>query len=344
MSLPTETKVFILNEPPIGAIKPDTFKLKTQPIPELKDGQVLVKVEALSNEPAQRIWMDGAIDPRRLYTEPIKKGEPVRSLANAKVIASKSSKWPVGTIVNGFMAWYEYGVLNEDTIQSKAVQIPGLSPYLSLSAVGLTGLTAYTAVFGKCKLKPEQIVVVSGAAGAVGSVFVQLAKKVVGCTKVIGIAGGKEKCDWVKSLGADECIDYKDKDYKKHLASVLPDYADVYFDNVGGEILDTMLGLIKLNGLVVCCGAIAGYNGEPLQLKNWADVIFQRFTIQGFLFSDHKAELPKALEDIPKWIKDGTLDVTEGEDVHEAKFEDVPKIWAKLFSGGNKGKLITKLV
>ncbi|KAG7548925.1 hypothetical protein FFLO_03217 [Filobasidium floriforme] len=342
-SHPTTSRVWTLAEPPTGPITSSTFSLETQDLPELKDGQVLVQPTHLSNDPAQRTWMDGDTDPRRLYAPPILKGQSVTAGGIAKVIKSKSSKWKEGQEVSGTFGWYEYAVVDESQIQSEAIKIPGQSPVISLSFLGGIGLTAYFGVFDVCKLEKDSVVVVSGAAGAVGSTVVQIAKKVVGCKKVIGIAGGKEKCDWVKSLGADECVDYKSSSYAKDLKDLLPDYADVYFDNVGGEILDVMLPLVKRYGKIAVCGSIANYNGEPMKLKNWREVIYNRLHIQGLIIFDYLDRAGQAISDLSGWIKDGKIETTGGEMIVDTKFEDIPATWQMLFEGGNKGKLITKL-
>jgi len=347
MSFPKTTQIYILNEPPIGEISSETFKLETRPLPsleELTDGQILIKVLALSNDPAQRGWMSGKSDPRRAYIPPVKKGEPVRAIVLAEVVASKSTKYKEGTKITCMAGWFEYGVIHESVVSGEAATIPGYSEYISLGLLGGTGMTAYVGAFVELNLNKDSIVVISGAAGGVGSVLVQIAKKVIGCKRVVGIAGGEEKCEWVKSLGADACVDYKDPDYASHLAQELPDFADAYFDNVGGEVLDNMLKLVKRFGKISACGAISGYNGKPLLLQNYGEIITNRLDLKGFVVIDHAGVMPKARQEMIGWLKEGKIDITEGETVVETKFEDVPKTWKMLFEGGNKGKLVTKLV
>ncbi|GFZ46864.1 hypothetical protein JCM24511_04084 [Saitozyma sp. JCM 24511] len=343
-SIPKTTRVIINANPPVGEIKPDTFKVEERPLPELQEGQVLVKILALGNEPAQRNWLDTSIDERRLYAPPIRKGDVVRSPAIAEVLASKSGKWKEGQRVTGFFGWTEYAVVKEEEITREAANVKGQSEWISLGALGLTGLTAWAGAFDVCHIKPEHTVLVSGAAGAVGSAFVQIAKNVVGCAKVVGVAGGKEKCDWVKKLGADECLDYKSPDFEKDLKAALPDYADVFFDNVGGKVLDLGLTVVKRYGFICQCGAISGYQGKPLTLEHYGEVIMNRLTIKGMILMDHVKLIPQASQELQKWVEEGKIDVTEGETVVDTKFEDVPKTWQLLFTGGNKGKLVTKLV
>lgn len=346
-SIPSETKVYILNNPPSGAIQPDTFKLQTQSLPkenELKEGELLLKTIALSNDPAQRTWMEKGVDARRLYAPPIKQGDAVRAFAMLEVIAANSQKFKVGDRVNASSTWQEYTVLKDDAVMP-ARDVEGHSEFISMSSIGMVGLTAYFGAYDVAQLKKEHTVVVSGAAGAVGSIFVQIAKKVIGCEKVIGIAGGKEKCDWVKSLGADECVDYKAGNLEESLRKAVPDYCDVYFDNVGGETLDIMLSLVKRYGTVACCGAISQYNEEsPLQLKNWAEIVFNRLRVQGFIVVDYMKDFQKAQKELAEWITSGKLDAKDSEHVVDTKFEDIPKTWHMLFDGGNKGKLLTRLV
>ncbi|ORY26140.1 NAD(P)-binding protein [Naematelia encephala] len=344
MSVPTSTQAYILNEPPTGNITPSTFVVETRPIPELKDGQVLVRAVAFSNDPAQRGWMSANADPKRSYSTPVQKGEVMRAYLLGEVVLSKSEKHKVGSRVVGMLGWAEYAVAGEDQVR-QAPPIEGQSEFIHLSFLGMTTLTAYVGAFGEMKLKPEHVIVISGAAGAVGSVLVQIAKKVIGCKKVVGIAGGKGKCDWVKSLGADECIDYKDPNYPTLLKDALPDYADRYFDNVGGEVLDNMLPLVKRWGHVAVCGAISSYmGGNPLKLEHWGEVISNRITIKGFLCFDHP-DLSKTFPgEVSEWIKQGKITVSDGEQIEPASFKDIPEVWQILFKGGNKGKLITKLV
>jgi len=321
----------------------DTFKVETQDLPTLQDGQVLLKTIAIGNLPAQRTWMDNEIDPKRLYAPPIKKGEVVRAPGIAEVLESKSDKYKVGQRVVTFVDWREKKVVKAEEIQGEAASIEGKSEWLSLTMLGVNGLTAWAGVFREMKLKPEDTLLVSGAAGSVGTCIVQLAKHVVGCKRVVGIAGGKEKCDWVKSLGADECVDYKAESFAKDLAAALPDEADHFFDNVGGPVLDEAMTLIKRYGHLTICGAISGYHGKPLQLTNWREIVYNRYTIKGYILSDHAKEFPTAAKELREYVSQGKLTVDK-ETVVDTKFEDVPKTWQRLFSGDNQGTLVTKLV
>ncbi|OCF75336.1 hypothetical protein I204_04191 [Kwoniella mangroviensis CBS 8886] len=334
--------IWLLKTRPADKSTPNDFELTTRPTPnidDLKEGQVLIKNTSFGSDPAQRIWTDGSIDPKRIYTEPILVGDAIRASTMGTVVLSKSNKWNVGDDVYGDGDWAEYSVVEDSGLLCHS-DIEGQSPYIPNSILGLTSQTAWVGAFKEMELIPEHVLVVSGAAGAVGSTLIQIAKKVIGVRTVIGIAGGKDKCEWVKSIGADHC----DPKYPEHLKKLLPDYADRFFDNVGGEILDNMLTLMKEYGLVSICGAIAGYNDGGMTLKRGGELIYNRFTIKGMLIFDHAAVLNQAVSELAQWIRDGTISNTESESVIEGEFEDIPEIYDKLFSGGNKGKLITKLV
>ncbi|KIW09077.1 uncharacterized protein PV09_00025 [Verruconis gallopava] len=350
MPLPTSTKTLILANKPTGKIVLDgpnpTFTLEEKPLPELQDGQVLTELLYLSNDPAQRGWIDANQDPARLYVPPVNKGEPMRSGGIYKVLASKNASFPEGSVVRGWGGWSQYQVMSPTTNGLQPCEeIPGVSVTHYLGALGGTGMTAYSGLVFVGEATKDDVVVVSGAAGATGSMVVQIAKHLVGCKKVIGLAGTDEKCRWVESLGADVCINYK-KDWKTQLTAATEGLANVYFDNVGGEQLDFMLTRLARHGRVVACGAIADYNAEEKYgIKNWFDVITMRLQIKGFIVFDFAKEHPEITRKLIQGVKDGKIKISdENETVVDTKFEDVPKTWVKLFEGGNKGKLVTRLV
>ncbi|KAF2434798.1 NAD(P)-binding protein [Tothia fuscella] len=351
MSLPTKTRAWVLaNKPKDHAILsgPDaTFKLETQELPPLQDGQLLVQIQYLSNDPAQRGWIDADIQANRLYVAPVEVGETMRARGVCKILSSKDSNFKEGDLVLGPGNWREYAVVNTKECQP-VMDIPGVSPTQFLGALGGTGLTAYVGLVENVGVKKGESLVVSGAAGATGSMVVQIAKHIVGCSKVIGLAGTDEKCRWVESLGADKCINYKSPDWKDQLTRATDPFVDIYFDNVGGETLDLMLTRLKTHGRVSSCGAISDYNkGEKYGLKNYFEVIMQRLQIKGFIVMDYLTEgrgakFTKILADA---TREGKLKVgEENETVVDTKFEDVPKTWVKLFEGGNQGKLVTHIV
>ncbi|KIX98350.1 uncharacterized protein Z520_05651 [Fonsecaea multimorphosa CBS 102226] len=350
---PTSTRTWILANRPKGTptfastdANP-TFKLVERPLPPLQPNQVLVKTLFFSNDPAQRPAIDASVKAERHYTPPVEIGAPMMARGLAEVVESTADNLPKGTIVAVAPGWTEYAVVDAADASPRQPLPGGLSITHYLGAFGGPGLTAYYGLVVIGEAKKGMRVVVSGAAGATGSMVVQIAKNIVGCSEVIGIAGSDEKCRWVESLGADKCINYKSPTFEEDLNKATDGFVDIYFDNVGGHILDLMLARLKRYGVSVACGSITSYNSmEPTVLQNYFQVITMRLSIRGFIVSDY---LPKAQETIQLFvqaIKDGKLKITneESEQVVDTKFEDVPKTWLKLFEGGNTGKLVTKLV
>ena len=270
----------------------------------------------------------------------------MRAGAIAEVLESKSDKYKKGDVVRASTGWTKYIALDAKECQA-IQQIPGLSNTHYLGAFGPTGITAYYGTKIIARAGPDDVVVVSGAAGATGSMAVQIAKKILGCKKVIGIAGSDDKCRWVQSLGADLCVNYKNPDFKKQLRTATDGFVDVYFDNVGGPILDLMLTRMKKHGRIAACGAITDYNSSnPTGLKNWFEIISNRIEIRGFIIFDFIAtgKGPEAVKEMVQAWKDGKIQVgNDNETVVETKFEDIPKTWVKLFEGSNTGKLVTQL-
>lgn len=270
MSNPSSTKQWHLKSRPTGlptySGSNANFSLVDVDLPKLSANQVLLKTLYLSNDPAQRAWLD---DSPGLYVAPVPIDGPMRARGIAEVLASNSDSVKVGSKVTATMGWTEYAVLDA----SEVIVLPPVPKGLNLShyigALGSTGLTAYYGLVEIGQAKKSQTLVVSGAAGATGNMVVQIAKGIVGCAKIVGLAGSDDKCRWVESIGADKCINYKNDDWRQQLKEATGDGADVYFDNVGGETLDEMLALMKQNGVVVACGAISGYNDQdPTILKS----------------------------------------------------------------------------
>ncbi|KIV87173.1 hypothetical protein PV11_02738 [Exophiala sideris] len=348
-NLPTKTRSWILTNKPTGLAtisgdKP-TFTLKTRDLSPLKDDQVLVKALYYSNDPAQRGWISPTVPEGRLYVKPVEVGEAMRARGLAQVIDSKSDKIAKGTIVSGTTDWNEYVVLDASAVTPVQPLPGGLSLTHYLGALGGTGLTAYYGLVVVCEAKKGEKVVVSGAAGATGSMVVQIAKNIVGASNVIGIAGSDSKCRWVESLGADKCLNYKSPSFAADLKEATKDGVDVYFDNVGGEILDLMLGNLSMYGRIAACGSISGYNSDqPTVLKNYFQVISMRLQLRGFIIIDYLSKAGEVLKLFREAIQEGKLKIGDGnETVVSTKFEDVPKTWLKLFSGDNTGKLVTKV-
>ncbi|KAL9055308.1 MAG: hypothetical protein Q9162_003615 [Coniocarpon cinnabarinum] len=331
-----------------------TWQLKRVALPVLKSNQLLVKTLYLSNDPAQRGWMSAraAADPSRFYATPVQIGEPMRARGICEVTESTDPKFKNGDLVLGQCGWSEQAVLNAAEAIPVSPLPGGLSNTHYLGALGSTGLTAYYGLVETARTKPIDVVVVSGAAGATGSMVVQIARKVIGCRRVIGIAGGEEKCKWVESLGADVCVDYKNPrggDLNDALKQALGEgqYADVYFDNVGGYILDTMLLLMSNYGRVAACGAVSNYNNESnaYALKNTFRIVVNRIEIKGFIVFDFLHKRAEILDLYRRAIADGRISLDDkNETIVETKFEDVPATWMRLFEGRNQGKLVTKIV
>lgn len=264
----------------------------------------------------------------------------------AEVVESRANHIPKGTLVTAYMGWTEYAVLDAKAC-TPVEKIPGVAITHFLGALGVPGLTAYYGIKEIVRAGPEDTVVVSGAAGATGSMVVQIAKKLLGCKRVIGMAGTDEKCRWVEILGADVCLNYKNPDFKKELYKATEGFVDVYFDNVGGEILDLMLRRMARFGRIAACGAVAEYNeSTPKGLKSWLEVISMRLEIRGFIVLDFLAQGkgPQAIKELREALKEGKITVgDQNETVVKTEFEGIPETWMKLFEGGNMGKLVTKL-
>ena len=346
------TKQWLLANKPLGEpilSGPDaTFKLATVELPALKPDQLLAKVRYFSNDTGLRNFIQSTVAPERLYVPAVPVGSPMRSGIIAEVVESTSPLYKAGDLVMDFHlgTWSELVVLNAATSQPMPPLPNGLSATHYLGAFGASGLAAYTGLYYAGQAKPEHTIVVSAAAGATGNMAVQIAVQLLGAKRVIGIAGSDEKCAWVKEeLGAHECINYKSPTFAQDLKAATPDEVDVYFDNVGGFVLDEMLTRMKRNGTVAVCGAVSGYNNdEPLALKNWFEVISARINIRGFIMLDYMDKVPAILGELIGAVADGRIKLGNAETVVEAKIEDQPSIWMRLFSGGNQGKLLTKLV
>ena len=286
-----QTQQWILANPPSKdpVIDGDnaTFKLQTVTLPAPGPDQVLLKVQYLSNDPAQRGWIQQGVDPERLYTEPVKQGEVMRAFGVSEVVQSNSSTIQQGQLVLATTGWTEYAVV--DAKECRPIRPDpqaGIRPTHFIGALGGTGLTAYYGLIDIVRTTAADTVVVSGAAGATGSMVVQLAKHLVGCKKVIGIAGGAKKCAWVESLGADICVDYKAPDFVEKLKAATEGFVDVYFDNVGGEILSLMLTRMKRYGRISACGAVSTYNDRDIGVHNWFEIITNRLEVRGFIVTD----------------------------------------------------------
>ncbi len=338
--MPSNQQILLDNRPE-GEASVSNFKLVTAQTPALQDGQVLVRHHYLSLDP----YMRGRMNDSKSYAQPQPLGEVMIGGTVGEVVESRHSKFAVGDKVVGMGGWQEYSVV--DANQPGAVRkvdtthVP-LSHYLG--AVGMPGVTAWYGLVKIINPKAGETMVVSAAAGAVGSAFGALAKA-RGC-RVVGIAGGKDKCDYVvKELGFDACVDYKEhKDaisLSKALKQACPNGIDGYFENVGGMVLDAVLLRMNAFGRIAVCGMIAGYNGQPLPLANPALILVSRLKVEGFIVSEHMEIWPEALKELGTLV--GTGKLRPRESVAQG-IAAAPEAFLGLLKGKNFGKQLVKLI
>ncbi|MDP5120114.1 MAG: NADP-dependent oxidoreductase [Spirosomaceae bacterium] len=320
---------------PVGEPTNDCWKIEDAELPEINDGEVLVKTLYLSIDPAMRGWMNAS----RSYIKPVEIGDVMRALGIGEVVDSKDDNFKKGDFVSGNTGVQEYASLPAKELIKVDPSFVDLPVYLG--TLGMSGMTAYFGILDTGLPKEGETVVVSGAAGSVGSVVGQIAK-IKGC-RVVGIAGGKDKCDYVvNELGFDACVDYKEDGLRKNLAKACPSGVDVYFDNVGGEILDTMLTLINKRARIVICGAISQYNAtESSGPKNYLSLLVNRARMEGIVVFDNIANYGKAAKEMGGWIAAGKLNANYH--VEEGGVKAFHETLMKLFSGANTGKMVLKV-
>ncbi|SDC00771.1 hypothetical protein SAMN05216345_101146 [Cupriavidus sp. YR651] len=337
MSNPTYKRIVLASRPE-AAVTPDNFRLEEVPVPDLADGQVLVRNHFLSLDP----YMRGRMGEGKSYANPQPLNEVMIGGTVGEVIASKNPKWNVGDKVVGMFGWQEMGVTDGGGMQKVDTTHIPLSAYLG--SVGMPGVTAWYGLNKIIAPKAGETVVVSAASGAVGSVVGQLAK-LAGC-RVVGVAGGKDKCDYVvKELGFDACVDYKAaKDSKELYAmvkEVTPDGIDGYFENVGGDILDVVLARLNAFGRIAMCGLIAGYDGQDMPLKNPRAILVSRAKIEGFIVSEHMEVWPQALRELGGYVAQGKIKFRES--IADG-LASAPEAFMGLLKGKNFGKQLVKLI
>jgi NADPH-dependent curcumin reductase CurA len=335
----TVNRRFLLRRRPQGEPVPDDFELVTEALPELADGQFLIRNHYASLDPAMRGWMDDADS----YMPPIPLGAPVRASTIGVVEASKAEGFAPGQWVMGLNAIEDYsiGTVGGFTQPIDPGLVPSVTNYLSL--FGAVGMTAYFGLFEVCEPKPGDTVLVSGAAGAVGSIVGQLAK-IHGC-KTIGIAGGAEKCKRLtERYGFDVAIDYRGKDeaaLTAEIAAAAPNGVDVIFENVGGIILDAGLMNLNMNARIGLCGLISEYNTEePVGARNLWRLIVKRASIRGLLVADYVARFGEGAAKMGEWAAQGKINIDEHVD---EGIENAYSAFMRLFSGSNQGKMILKI-
>lgn len=327
---------FKLTARPQGNVKRSDFSYLSEPVRDPLDGEVVVKNLYISLDPAMRGWMN---ESKASYIPPVELGEVMRAIAVGQVVASKNPQFAVGDYVNGLLGMQEYAYSNG---QGLTRVDPKLAPLpLFLSTLGMPGLTAYFGLLDVGKPKAGETVVVSGAAGAVGAVVGQIAK--IKGARVIGIAGGADKCRYlVDELGFDGAIDYKTENVMEALKAQCPNGVDVYFDNVGGDILDAVLTRLARGARIVICGAISQYNNTaPVKgPANYLALLVNRASMTGIMVADYYPRAMEAMIAMGGWIAEGKL--KSREDIHNG-LENFPEVFAKLFSGENNGKLVLKV-
>lgn len=322
---------------PEGMVGEEHFRWVEAPAPEVSaDGQVLVRTLMLSCDPTQRGWMA-----RDTYLPAVGIGEVMRSFGVGRVVASRHPGHAPGDLVQGLLGWQDYALLDATSAARLSAVPPGVSIPLAMSVFGITGLTAYFGLLDVGRPNPGETVVVSGAAGATGSVVGQIAR-LKGC-RVVGIAGGAEKCRWlVEEARFDAAVDYRSEDVAARLGELCPNGVDVFFDNVGGGILDAALARLAFRGRVVICGAIADYNrSEPGPgPSHYLNLLLQRGRMEGFIILDYLGRAAEAVAAMAPWVAAGELKVQV--DIQEG-LEHAPRTLRRLFTGENRGKQLLKV-
>jgi NADPH-dependent curcumin reductase CurA len=335
--MPESNRRFILRNRPQERITDDTFELVEEAVPEVQDGQALVRTRWISLDPTNRAW----IGETPTYLPPVGIGEVMRALGLGEVIASKHDAYKEGQLVQGLIGWQEYAVASDAAPLLPVTEIDGVAQSAYLGALGMTGLTAWIGLNDIGRPQPEETLVVSAAAGAVGSVAGQIAK--IKGARVVGIAGGPEKCALLTDkLGFDAAVDHRAQDWHAQLVNATPNGIDIDFENVGGEIMDAIFARLNLRARVALCGLISGYNSNepPPGPRAFGNILVQRALVQGFIILDHLHRAPEAATEISGWIREGKLQpletVVEG-------FEQLPTAINMLFDGANVGKLVVRV-
>jgi NADPH-dependent curcumin reductase CurA len=330
----TINRQILLVEKPAGKLGPEHFKMRDGEVPEPKDGEALLRVRYISLDAANRAWMHGAT-----YRSAIEANSVMAGGGIAEVVSSKAPNLSPGDLVFGDTGWQDYAAVPAKHL----TKLPKIEPMTHLLSVfGIAGLTAYFGLLEIGKPKAGETVVVSAAAGSVGSIVGQIAK-IRGC-HVVGIAGGKDKCRWLTSaLGFDAAVDYKDGAVFKALRAATPKGIDVYFDNVGGDILEACLPQMNNYGRIACCGAISQYDDVPSAHGPRGVpglIVVKRLIMQGFIVMDFMAQREKALADLQAWVAAGKLKVQE--DVIDG-LENTPQALIGLLAGENRGKRMVRV-
>lgn len=333
--MPTNRQ-WILTRRPVGEIAAGDLELREAPLRALEDGEVLVRNVYLSLDPTNRIWMSDADG----YMPPVGIGEVMRGGTIGVVEESRSDRYPAGTVVNaGLSGWQAYTIAHEGMV-NPVPQIPGVPLTAYMSVLGATGLTAYFGLLDIGKPQPGETVVVSAAAGAVGSIVGQIAK--LKGARVIGIAGGPAKCAWLTGeLGFDGAIDYKNEDVGAALDRLCPNGIDINFENVGGEIMNAVVSRMNTFSRMSLCGLISGYNAETVAgPEDFGRVLMKRILIKGFIIIDYLPRAGEAFAELAPWVASGQIKwkahVVDG-------LENAAEAVKRLFTGDHDGKLLVRI-
>lgn len=328
-------KQWRLKQRPVGAPSNETWDYTETEVPSISDGELLIRIDYISIDPAMRGWLNDA----KSYIEPVQVGDVMRAGTVGEVIESKHEKFKVGDFVSGHNGVQSYAVSDGTGLYKVDPSLAPLSYYLGV--LGMPGMTGYFGLLKTGMPKAGETVVVSGAAGAVGGLVGQIAK-IKGC-RVVGIAGGAEKCQFlIDELGFDAAVDYKNENVKQALKKACPKGVDVFFDNVGGDILDDVLTQINVHARIVICGAISQYNNTtPVKgPSNYLSLLVNRARMEGIVVFDNIKEYPVAMKDIAGWIQAGDITV---KDHIVTGIETFPETLMMLFKGENFGKLVLKV-
>ncbi|WLE63493.1 NADP-dependent oxidoreductase [Burkholderia plantarii] len=321
---------------PDARVGAEHFSLVETPLPELGEGEVLVQVLYLSMDPTNRVWMSDIPQ----YLPPVAIGETMRALGLGRVSASRSDKFAVGDLVQGLVGWQDYAHVAADEVP-KLLKLPaesGLPLPTLLGACGMSGLTAYYGLTEIAPVQPGETLVVSAAAGSVGSIAGQIGK--IHGARVVGIAGGEEKCRYLtETLGFDAAVDYKAPDWKAALKAATPDGVHVNFENVGGEVMRAVLSRMVIGGRVALCGVISNYNNGGRASDDFGVLISKRLTMRGFLILDYRKNR-EAVQQLAGWLRDGRL---KAEETVAEGLENAPEVLNRLFDGSHRGKLVLRV-
>lgn len=335
----TVNRQWIVRRRPDGVLRDGDFELRSVPVPVPGPGEALVRVHRLGIDPTQRGWLNDADN----YIDPVPVGTVMRGSGVGQVVRSNTASYPVGSWVAGMVGWQDYAVASEAGLFGLNVVPDGVSPTMMLSLFGAPGLTAYFGMTDIGRPEPGQTVLVSAAAGVTGSIAGQIAKT-LGCT-VIGIAGGPDKCAWITDrAGLHAAIDYKHDDVDACLTRLAPDGVDVFFDGVGGRVLEHGLAHLARGARVVLAGAISsGYQGVDAQCgpRNYMQLAMRRARMEGFIFLDYLGRFPEAFAALRDWHDRGELTIAE---TVSSGLESAPSALRAVFEGGNLGKQLVDIV